>query len=493
MIDIKELAKYTKNIKLLYVEDDFEIQEKMTKYLKKLFCVVEVAQNGVIGLEKFKKEEFEIVITDISMPKMDGIDMINEMKKIKEDQVVLITTAHSESGYLMGAIHVHVDGYIIKPFNYDELNFELFRASQKIYVMHENEDYKQHLKSMLFKEREKLSDNYEKTLYTMIELIEKRDTYTAGHSKRVATYCKMIAEEMGYSKEECVMIYQAGILHDIGKIETPDAVLLNPKVLNDLEYKLIQEHVEVGYELLSSMPMFKHLAVIVRSHHERFDGDGYPDGLKGDDINYLSRIMIVADSFDAMTTSRIYKVRKKVKEALEELKQLSGKQFDPDVVKSALIVLKDVEIDNSINQLPKTKLEQERFAYFYNDTLTSAYNQDYLSLNLMQNSYENIFNGLFLFSIKDFSAYNKKYGWKAGDEFLIRFADVLFKNLEDALIFRIFGDDFAVLYSKELNMDEILSLLDSLVDSQDLQYRVKHLDLKQQKIRGLSDLEKLLN
>ena len=114
-------------------------------------------------------------------------------------------------------------------------------------------------------------------------------------------------------------IYQAGILHDIGKIATPDVILLNPQILNKLEYKLIQEHVKVGYRLLVNIPMFQDLAEIIHSHHERYNGTGYPRGLKGDEINPLARIMIVADAFDAMTTNRIYKGRKNLTEALDEL------------------------------------------------------------------------------------------------------------------------------------------------------------------------------
>jgi len=492
MVDIKKLYKLTKNLTILYVEDDFAIQEKMQKYLLKIFACVTVADNGLSGLNIIKKENFDIVITDLSMPKMNGIEMIQEIKKFKENQPILITTAHGETGYFMEAIRSHVDGYILKPFDYDELNFELFKISQKIQTFSENEEYKRHLQEMLQLQTQEMSDNYDKTLYSIVELIEQRDTYTAGHSKRVAYYCKLIAQAMGYSKDESTLIHQAGILHDVGKIETPDAVLLNPKSLNELEYKLIQEHVVVGYRLLSRIPMFKPLAEIVHSHHERFDGSGYPQGLKGDKIHYLARIMIVADAFDAMTTNRIYKARKTIDEAIEELHNLSAKQFHPEVVAAAIPVLKKINLDEDINQLPKTKLEQERFAYFYNDTVSSLYNQNYLSVNLVKNAQELYFTKMVVFTINDFSSYNKKHGWKEGDKLLEKFANTLSKYLENQLIFRIFGDDFVLLSREAVDISEVTLFLDTLMNREELRYDINHIDLTKESIGTLTDIEQLL-
>lgn len=492
MSDIKKLSSVTKDLHILYVEDELGIQSKMQKYLQKFFASVTVADNGFDGLEAFKEGNFHIVITDLSMPKMDGIEMIQRIKHIKEQQSVLITTAHSDSQYLLDAIKSHVDGYILKPFDFDELNAELFKVSQRIQAINKNEEYKKYLQSMLQKQKKEMDENYEKTLYSIVELIEQRDTYTAGHSKRVAYYCELIAKEMGYSEEDCTTIHQAGILHDVGKIETPDAVLLNPKALNELEYKLIQEHVKVGYKLLDSIPMFKRLAPIVESHHERYDGTGYPRGLKGEEINEFSRIMIVADAFDAMTTNRIYKARKTIAEALTELVNLSGTQFDPVVIKSAAKVLKEVNLDENINQLPKTKLEQERFAYFYNDTLSPVYNQNYLSVNLLKNSYEFHFTHMLVFSIRDFSSYNKKHGWKKGDKFLEKFATTLYNNLKDVSIFRIFGDDFVVLSKGEVNVEEVSGLLDTLAKKEELRYQLHDIDLKKHPISTLTDIEQLV-
>ncbi len=203
-------------------------------------------------------------------------------------------------------------------------------------------------KQLQMLEEEKVKD-YQKILYALISMIEQRDSYTAGHSGRVANYSEMIAREMGYSEDECKLIYKAGILHDIGKIATPDSVLLKPDKLSELEHNLIKEHVNVGYKILRDIPMFRDISKIVKHHHEKYDGSGYPDGLIGDNIPPLSRIMMVADAFDAMTTNRIYKHKKSVADALEEIKSLSKIHYHDDVVEAAVKALGKIIISQDFN------------------------------------------------------------------------------------------------------------------------------------------------
>lgn len=498
MKNLKQIKELTKNLSVLYVEDDTSIQKSMVRYLKKLFFLVVDACDGVDGLEKYKNQKFDIVITDLSMPRMNGLDMIGYIKEINENQVILITTAHSESEYMIGAIKAHIDGYILKPFDTEQLNHELFKISQKLKKFQENEQYKKHLQQMVEQKTFELSqlmlfqsENYEKTLLSMVEIIEDRDTYTAGHSKRVANYSKMIAIEMGYSDDDCMKLYQAGILHDVGKIATPDTVLLNPKNLNEIEYKLIQEHVAVGFKLLNNIPMFKSLAEIVYSHHEMYDGSGYPRGLKGNEITPLAQIIIVADAFDAMTTNRIYKARKNVDEALEELVNLKSKQFHPEVVKYAIKVLSDIKIDDAISQLPKTKLEEERFAYFYKDTLSDTYNKNYLDFILMKNSYENQYLYMEVFYLKNFSQYNKNRSWGEGDKFLCSFAAILNKHFSNSLVFRIFGDDFVIMSKEKIDTTILTNSLDEIVQNSGVEYNIKSIDLTKVQVEMIEQIEKL--
>jgi len=498
MSDLKSLKNLTKDLVVLYVEDDKNIQKTMFKYLNKFFSSVVLASDGEEGLEKYQTQDFDMVITDLSMPKMDGIEMIAKIKELNINQIILITTAHSESNYMLNAIRHGIDGYIVKPFDFTQLNNELYKISSRIKIVKENEKYKLYLQEMVDEKTKSLnkmlefqSDNYEKTLFSMIEMIEQRDTYTAGHSKRVAAYSKKIAQEMGYSEEDCTMVYQAGILHDVGKIGTPDAVLLNPKKLNKIEYKLIQEHVTLSYKLLKNIPMFESLAEIVYSHHEHYDGSGYPRALKADEITPLAHIMIIADAFDAMTTNRIYKAKKSVNEALEELVSFSSKQFHPSVVKKAIIALKDIEIDTNISQVPTTKLEEERFAYFYKDTLSEAFNQNYLEVILKKNSTELKYKYMSTFNIDGFSKYNKKYGWEAGDKFLGEFSNILCNNVKDDLVFRVFGDDFVIMCEEKNDLSNVIEILDELFKNEDISYAIKSIDLNKKRIEKISEIENI--
>ena len=283
----------------------------------------------------------------------------------------------------------------------------------------------------------------------MIDMIESRDSYTAGHTRRVAEYCVLIAKQMAYKEDEIELLKNAAWLHDIGKISTPDSVLLKPSKLDTTEYKLIQEHLNSGYEMLSKISQYELIAKIMREHHEKYDGSGYPRGLKGDEIQPLSRIMIVADAFDAMTTNRVYKPRKSIEVALQELQDLSTIHFHPDVVSAAIIALKDVEVDVGITQLPKTDIEEQRFSYFYKDRLTNLFIIDYLELILRyyintKDSY------IYEVELHNFSAYNKEYTWAAGDKFLVEFSEFLKRMCIKCVVCRVEGDDFMILSEHKL-------------------------------------------
>jgi len=498
MIDLKLLKTLANEFTVLYVEDDFEIQHEMLNYMNTFFKKVVTANDGLEGLATYKSEHFDIVITDLSMPNMNGIEMLEEIKKINSDQLFLITSAHSESEYMIKAIKLGIDGYIIKPFDYEQLNHELFKIVEKIEKFAQNEEYKRHLKHMITQKTSELNSmihfqkyNYDRTLLSMVQMIEDRDTYTAGHSERVAHYSKIIAKEMGFSKEDCKKIYQAGILHDIGKIATPDVVLLNPKKLNELEYKLIQEHVEVGYKLLVNIPMFEDLADIVHSHHERFDGSGYPRGLRDGEVPVLSKVMAVADAFDAMTTNRIYKGRKSVTTAIEELVLFAGTQFNPEVIKAAKKVLKKVVLDEDIDQLPHTEIEKERFSYFYNDVLTDLYNQSYLDVVLVRNSFDKRYNTLYMFELRNFSEYNKKMGWQKGDEILKNIANILKTCSEEPELFRVFGDDFVLLDNENCNTVQIKKAIDEILEFSGVRCEFKSFNLLENHINSVNDIEKV--
>jgi len=334
-----------------------------------------------------------------------------------------------------------------------------------------------YLKERLVQKEEEIKENFEKTLESLVGMVEKRDTYTGGHSKRVAEYAALIAINMNLTSDECDLLYRASILHDIGKISTPDSILLKPFGLTDMEYKIIQEHVASSYEILSSIPMYKEIAGIIICHHERYDGKGYPKGLKADEIPLLSQIMIVADSFDAMVTNRIYKGRKSVLRAIEELKNCSGTQFHPNIVKSAEKALKNVNLGDGIFQHPINEIEKERFSYFYKDQITGINSAFYLEFLLSNGTYKKDFSFMSVIYLHNFNKYNLEYGWSKGDKLLANFAKYLMDNFKDAVFFRVFGDDFVLLSKNYINIDiaklenlDILALSNITISKKDFDF-----------------------
>jgi len=335
--------------------------------------------------------------------------------------------------------------------------------------------------------------NYEQHIFSLVNIIEKRDSYTAGHTQRVAKYSVMIAKEMGFNSEKIDDLYRACMLHDIGKISTPDSILLKPGKLTALEYEIIKEHVVVSYELLSNVDIYKDIAEIVRHHHEHYDGSGYPQGLKGDEIPILSQIMTVADAFDAMTTNRIYKARKSVEVALVELSGLGSKQFHAEIVKAAVIALEDIDVEMNITQRPKSKIEGERFSYFYKDQVTGVYNKDYLEFILAYNNIEEFnINCLYTVYLHNFNQYNKKKSWGEGDKLLKRYAKELKKNNESGFVFRLHGDDFIILNEEHFELKDSLDSLEQVLEGTGVTMTYKHLDMKEERIYDIADLEKRL-
>ena len=493
---IETLKVRSKDFFILYVEDEIELREKVTLFLNKIFDHIDTASNGAEALEKYLQNSYDIVLTDMLMPKMSGMELIQHIREHNEKQEVIVLSADTSADILSSCIQLGVTGYLIKPINFNQVLTVFDISIDKLIAFRENEMYKIQLESMVAERTEKVlllqdqqAANYDHAIHSLVKMIEGRDTYTGGHSERVALYSRKIAEAMGCDEESCNLIYQAGILHDVGKITTPDAILLKPGKLNDNEYALIKNHVSAGYEILREVPMYEKLAEIIYAHHEHYDGSGYPRSLKGEEIPGPARIMVIADAFDAMTTGRIYKSRKTSAEAIAELRELSGIWYDPQVIEIALDVLASFDIDLKVSQEPSSFIDDERFAYFYKDPLTHLYNHDYLDFILQKSKDENKHLCLHLINIKNFTSYNQQKGWSEGDQLLREFSTYLESTFPDFLIFRIFGDDFALVKDshQEIDFDQINTI--ELLCANNLYCEHNHLDLPQGNIHSYIDLQ----
>jgi len=330
-------------------------------------------------------------------------------------------------------------------------------------------------KKQLLKQENEKANNYKQTIISLVDLIEQRDFYTAGHSYRVAEYAVTIAKAMNFSSEDVSMLRQIGLLHDIGKTAIPDSILLKPGKLTKQEFDIIKSHATLGYEIISKIPMFKEFSKIILYHHERFDGSGYPKGLKGNQIPILASILAIADAFDAMTSSRIYNQTKTAQEALDELKRNSGILFDPNVIEIALKTLKkiDIQVDKYQTQLPNTPIEKERFAYFFKDPLTKLSNENYLELLFKQNLHQ--YRCLNLIIIHNFSSYNENFGWEKGDELLIYISNLIKDHSIAKEIFRFQGTNFILL--NDLHIDINLSIINKKLEEYKINCELRHFDI----------------
>ena len=437
------------------------------------------------AVEVTRKPLYEIAI-------IDGDEYYRYLKPLITQQSCL--KCHAFQGYKVGDIRGGVSVSIpMKPF-YDKA-FKYSQVNTLVFTLL----WFFGMAVILFgrkKAREALEDkikDYEQHIYSLVNMIEKRDRYTAGHTQRVAKYAILIAEQMGFNDEKIEELYRASMLHDIGKVSIPDSILLKPGKLNALEYSIIQEHVVISYEILKDIDIYKDIAEIVRHHHEHYDGSGYPQHLKGDEIPILSHIMSLADSFDAMTTSRIYKGRKSVKVALEEVMSLAGKQFHTEVAIAASQALKDITVDRRSSQRPETKMEKERFVYFYKDPVTGAYNRDYLE-SVLSYKYpeEEKYHCINIAYLGNFTRYNQNHGWTEGDKMLRNFADKLQDVYPKSLIFRLYGDDFILLHKEHIDFKEKLDILKEFLEGTQLNISYKHFDIKAENLNSLHDLESLL-
>ncbi|NOX14779.1 MAG: HD domain-containing protein [Epsilonproteobacteria bacterium] len=436
--DVKEDKGYWK---ILVVDDDKSIHD-LTKIVLSTFSFdgKELQQLDAFNISQAKEiltqnPDIALVLLDVVLQGNEsGLDLVKYIRdelKNKKTRIVIRT----------GQPGIAPEETIIKEYDINDYKEKTELTNIKFFttIYAAIRSYKDlcNLEKLQIEEIK----NFEQTLYSLTDLVEKRDSYTASHSKRVANYCVLIAKAMYmFSEIEIQNLYKAGMLHDIGKIVTPDTILLKPGKLNSLEYKLIQDHICVGYNILSKVSIYKELAEIMHCHHERYDGKGYPRGLKGKEIPLLGQIMIVADAFDAMTTNRIYKKKKSVEIAIEEIESLSEKQFHPQIVKFAKVALKDVVIEKEIDQNPRNLIEEERFVYFFKDYLTGAYNKDYLDTILFKQDV--IYKYLHKINLHNFSNFNKEKGWDKGDDFLKKFTKFLQSYYTDALVFRVQGDDF---------------------------------------------------
>lgn len=332
--------------KILIADDDAMVRSTVSKILKMFGYDVATAVDGQEVINTID-DSFDVVILDINMPEMDGFETMEKLNELDHDIPVLFLTGAGSMDYAVKAINLGAYDFLTKPIeDLDIFNVKIRRAIEKrMYVLQERE-YKSALEddvrvkaAQLEKQNELLitySNSLEKaTVQLMTSLqnaMEEKDYYTAGHTMRVTEYALMLGMAMDLPEEEITVLRRAAQFHDIGKLVVDLSCIQKPGKLTDEEWLLIRKHPSVGANIIKPLGFMEREQFIIRHHHERMDGKGYPDGLTGDELDDLTKIIIVVDSYDAMTSRRNYRTNMTMEQALEELEKCSGTQFDKNMV-----------------------------------------------------------------------------------------------------------------------------------------------------------------
>jgi len=350
---------------VLFVDDEVNILKALQRLLRGEPMNVLTASRPEQAIELLEREEIEVVVSDQRMPAMSGVDMLSMIRERNPDIVRMMLTGYTEMKIAVEAINRgEIFRLITKPWNDDELKATLRQAfdhhdlkreikrlnqvtrEQNFKLQDMNKNLEANVRKRTLQLAEKndaLRTGYVQTVRALAEAIDAKDAYTRGHSERVGVYASRIARQAGLRKEMIERVYISGILHDVGKIGIPDAIITKPARLTKDEYDEIKKHPEIGARILEPVEFLSDVVPCVRHHHEWFDGSdsGYPYRLSGDQIPLPSRIILVADTLEAMTSNRPYRSALPLDVVVRELHKYSGSQFDPQVVEALMKLLDD--------------------------------------------------------------------------------------------------------------------------------------------------------
>ena len=318
----KSKERLPAQISILTVDDDPIITSTIKNYFERSGYSVDIENDPVSAIERVRNGNYDIMLLDFLMSPICGDQVVAEIRKFNTDLFIVLLTGHKSMAPPVKTIRqLDIQGYYEKDDRFDQLELWVESCVKSIKQLRTIRAY-----------QNDISKAYMQTIDTLRYVVETRDSETRGHSERVSRLAAAIAEEMGLGIDDVEMIRTAGLFHDIGKVGVPDSILLKNGPLTSDEFGQIKQHPSVGEKMLSTYSPFSKLLPIVRGHHERLDGRGYPDGLVDAEICIGAKVIAVADSFDAMVSNRTYRKGLGIDKATDELLKCKGGQFDPDVV-----------------------------------------------------------------------------------------------------------------------------------------------------------------
>ena len=329
--------------KIICVDDESGILDSLSVFLKHDGYQITGDTDPLEAIELVKKEHYDLMLLDFIMTPIHGDQVVEEIRKFNKELYILLLTGHKDLAPPLETIkRLEIQGYCEKSDKFDQLLLLIESGIKAIEQMNLIKD----INKELTETNNKLEKAYLETIETLRFTVEAKDTYTRGHSDRVSEYSVLLGKHLGLSEDDIHLLRIGGLFHDIGKIGVPDSILLKTSKLTDDEYSEIKNHPKIGAQILSNATVFEKAIPIVKHHHERYDGFGYPEKLSGENIPYLARIAAIADSFDAMTSRRTYRDSLPLDIVLEEIRKNKGTQFDPNIADKFLDVL-----NNNYNEI----------------------------------------------------------------------------------------------------------------------------------------------
>jgi len=330
----------TASRKLLIVDDEPEVRAVLRDLLSDTYECSE-ALSAEEALQRLREDNYQLVISDITMGGISGLDMIPHARRISPDTVIVMVSGMQTIESAIEALRLGAFDYLMKPFDLRQAEAAVARALEHYELVTAKQRYENHLEELveqrtieLDKALGSLEGAYRSTLRALTAALETRDAETHGHSERVVTFSLRLGREYGLNGPQMNALEFGSLLHDIGKIGVPDAILRKPSQLTEDEWTRMREHPLHGQQILRGIEFLEGAARVVAQHHEKWDGSGYPLGLKAEEIDVCARIFSVADAFDAITSDRVYREGRSYEAAVAELDKWAGKQFDPRVVEA---------------------------------------------------------------------------------------------------------------------------------------------------------------
>ena len=304
---------------ILVIEDDIQYGEMLKDAIQQFGYETYLAYSATGGLDIIKQKKLDLIITDVSIPGVSGIDLAEKLMNMYLDIPIILLTGNDGFEEIRKALELGISDYLVKPVNINELPLIVEKNIER--------------KSL---ESQKLQENKAETLLkalkALMRALDAKDKYTSGHSQRVVQLAMLVAEDLELSTDEKYTLQLGAFLHDIGKIGMPDSILKKAEGLEDYELNIARDHPVIGSQIIGEIEELGEVTSVVRHHHERWDGKGYPDGLKGEAIPFFARIIAIIDCYEALVSDRVYRKGVKREEALKIIEKNAGTQFDPELV-----------------------------------------------------------------------------------------------------------------------------------------------------------------